>query len=96
MVPEARAWKDGATLMVKAAGQSLPDGRLVMSLQLFPPKGFRGDTSNCVKLVEDAVFAAFGETDHRVCELHVYRNERGLSQRIVVLVEDVRSHYAPS
>lgn len=87
MVPEARAWKDGAMLLVKVSGQGLPSGRLALTLYLYPPKGFRGDASNCIKLAEDAIFGAFGETDHRVAEIRVYRGYPGADPHIVAVIE---------
>ncbi len=69
----AKAWREEAITTVRQHPQDVPAGPLALTLTLVPPDRRRRDLDNAAKLVQDSVFAALGQDDSRVAELHVYR-----------------------
>ena len=84
----AAAWRDETIINVRQSGGRLPAGPLLFILHAYAPPTKRFDLDNLVKLIQDSVFAAFGEDDSRVRELRVYRHDGPLGLIVSVLPGD--------
>jgi Holliday junction resolvase RusA-like endonuclease len=65
------------------------DGPIVLSLALYRPAK-RGDLSNRIKIVEDALQGLLYEDDSQVVELHAARFDDATCPRVVVTVEAMK------
>lgn len=71
--PRAVVWKEETILAVRRTCRCLPAGPLSLTMFAQAPHSKHVDLDNLVKLTQDSIFAAYGEDDARVVELHVYR-----------------------
>ncbi len=89
---KAQAWREEVIVLVRQSGQRLPEGQLAATIHLWcPPLKFprtkHPDVDGPIKLILDAVFAAFDDDDNRLDRLLVFRDEGGANPRVEVQVE---------
>lgn len=90
---DARDWKMAAAIKIRSESRGVyfaPRTRLALALYLSPPKGSHSDTSNCIKLAEDAVFLGLNSNDYWVVEVHAYRGAPCEQAHIDVVLEPAR------
>lgn len=87
LTPEAAAWRDGATLAIRAS--MAPAGRLLrttpwaVALHLEAPDCYRWDLDNRCKSALDALAAALGLDDRYITALHVTKARGPVGQTTI-------------
>lgn len=85
--PEAKTYKRVVRLMLLSEGHRKPlAGPVVLSLVWYRAER-RGDLSNRLKVLEDALNGIAFNDDSQVVELHCRREDDKLNPRVVVTVE---------
>lgn len=82
---EARAYKLSALVRAKSQGMRVMSGPVVLSLTVYR-EAKRGDLSNRIKVLEDALQGVAYENDSQVCELHAAQFEDPANPRVRITV----------
>lgn len=82
---EARAYKMSALVRAKSQGMTVITGDVCLSITVYRPAK-RGDLSNRIKVLEDALQGVAFKNDSQVRELHAMQLEDPANPRVVVCV----------
>jgi crossover junction endodeoxyribonuclease RusA len=82
---EARKYQDEAGWCARVAGAEMLAGDVAMELKIYRPRK-SGDTSNRIKVLEDAMQGILYENDNQIVEIHAYRFDDSHSPRIELKV----------
>ncbi len=93
--PEARGWRDEVIVIARQSGEKLPDGALDVRIDFWPRRLPGPDADNLIKQTVDAIFAAFGENDHRVWRVSSLRHTPDGPARIQVRIEEFTNATLP-
>lgn len=92
---EAQEYRQAAKLRALTAGMRPLDGPVVLHVTVFRPQK-RGDLSNRIKVLEDALIGVAYADDDQVAEIHALRLEDKANPRVEVRVEPQLGARQPS
>ena len=82
---EAKAYKEAAAWMAKAAGAEIIDGGVAVTMRVYRPAK-RGDTDNFLKVTLDSLNGIAYSDDSQIVEIHAYRYDDKANPRVEVEV----------
>lgn len=85
---EARSYRADVGWLAKQAGAQLLAGALQMTLHLYRPRK-TGDSSNRVKVLEDALQGILYANDSQIIEHHIYRHDDKQEPRVELTVKEI-------
>lgn len=85
---EARSYREQAAWLAKIAGAELMTGALMMTLRIFRPRKV-GDSSNRIKVLEDALQGVLYKNDSQIVEHHIYRFDDKTNPRVEVVIKEL-------